>query len=595
MIYKNLRDYIDDLAKRGELVRITEEVDPDQEITIIQHRFLAEKGPALLFENLKGYPGRRLVSNLYGTQERTNLVFGKHPGEIGNDLVSLATDLMPPTIGKLWENRNKIFRIINSRMRSVSSCPVLENIEEPAHLNQLPVLTCWPLDGGPFFTLPLVHTEHPENGTGNLGIYRLQRFDDTSAGMHWQIEKGGGFHFKVASALNRKLPISVILGGPPALTMAAIAPLPEGIDERLLAALILGAPLNMIKRKQTGHRIPSQAEFVLEGSVTPGDVRKEGPFGDHLGHYSHSANFPVFRVDRILSRKDAIYPATVVGKPPQEDYYIGCALQEMTIPLLKFMHKGISDLWAYPETGFHPLAVASVNERYTHEALKHAFAILGEGQLSLTKILMVVGSDCKDIKDFRNVSRSLWRNLDPITGIHLIAPTAQDTLDFTGPTMNIGSRLILIAPDRGNPIRTNLPPNPPKATDVHKNIKKIVALGESFLIAQVDRSFDRESVIAALKANGASLKYLFHVLVSDDVDLESTMSMLWGWFTRFDPLKDIHPDGIKLDGNRAVFQFPICIDASWKTGYRKPVEFDPEIVKNVDKKWDKILSQSKIK
>lgn len=588
-MHKNLREFIDDLTKQNEIIRIKEEVDPNQEITVIQHRILSENGPALLFENLKGHPGKRLVTNLYGTPKRVNMVFGKHPSEIGNILVSAATELMPPTIGKIWNNRKNIFRLMNSRMRSVFSGPILERSQEPPHLNELPVLTCWPLDGGPFFTLPLVHTRHPQTGVGNLGIYRLQRYDHTSTGMHWQIEKGGGFHFKAAAALNQKLPISVILGGPPALTFSAIAPLPEGIDERLLAALIMGKPLDMINRKQTGHKIPSQAEYVLEGSVTPGDIRKEGPFGDHLGHYSHSGNFPVFRVDRILSRKDAIYPATVVGMPPQEDYYIGCAIQEMTLPILRLMHPGIQDLWAYPETGFHPLAVASVRERYKHEGLKQAFAILGQGQLSLTKILMIVGDDCGNIRDFRNISNNIYRHLDAATGIHLISPTAQDTLDFTGPAMNEGSRLILQAIDRGQPLRTTPPPPPPRAADVHPSIRQIVTLGDAFLIVQVGSDFDRGNIIEALKRNESSSKYQFHVLVSEDVDLNSQMMILWGWFTRFDPLKDIYPAGITLDGNRPVFQFPICIDATWKSGYRKPVAFDPEVVKRVNKKWDKII------
>ncbi|MBI5399304.1 UbiD family decarboxylase [Candidatus Saganbacteria bacterium] len=593
MIYKNLRDYIADLEKRSELLRVQEEVDPNQEITVIQHRVLAQNGPALLFENLKGHPGKRLVSNLYGTPERVNLVFGKHPAEIGELLVSAATDLVPPTLGRIWDNRNKILKLLNSRMRSVGSGPVMENIQEPAKLNDLPVLTCWPLDGGPFFTLPLVHTCHPDTGVGNLGIYRLQKYDDGSTGMHWQIEKGGGFHFKVATALKQKLPVSVILGGPPALTFAAIAPLPEGIDERLLAALIMGAPLEMIKRHQTGHRIPAQAEYVLEGNVSPGDVRREGPFGDHLGHYSHSGDFPVFRVDRVLSRQDAIYPATVVGLPPQEDYYIGCALQEMTLPLLKFMHPGLQDLWAYPETGFHPLAVASVRERYKYEGLKQAFAILGQGQLSLTKILIIVGEETGDIKDFRNVSRSLWRNLDAASGIHLIAPTAQDTLDFTGPAMNEGSRLILQAVNRGQAVRTTPPPLPPSPGEINPSIKKIVALGEAFLIVQVSKDFNRENIIEALKRNASAAQYLFHVLVSEDVDLNSTMMILWGWFTRFDPLKDLYPAGTKVDSNKLIFQFPICIDASWKPGYRKPVAFAPEVVKRVDQKWDKIMPNAK--
>jgi UbiD family decarboxylase len=492
---------------------------------------------------------------------------------------------MPPTVSAVWTERRKLWKVAQARMRTVRRGPILEQCFSPARLDLLPCLTCWPLDGGPFFTLPLVHTVDPRSGAGNLGIYRLQRYDATSTGMHWQIEKGGGFHFQIAAERGEPLPISVILGGAPALTIAAITPLPEGIDERLLAALLMGHPLDVIKRSGTGHRIPANAEFVLEGSVTPGDMRQEGPFGDHLGHYSHSAPFPVFRVDRMLARKDAIYPATVVGKPPQEDYYIGEALQEMTLPLLKLIRPAISNLWAYPETGFHPLAIAAVKERYGQEALKHALGLMGEGQLSLTKIMIVVDHDV-NVRDFRQVSRALWETLDATHGIHLLAPTAQDTLDFTGPSMNTGSKLILLG-TRGDrpPLRLQPPPPPPAPAAVHPQILAMVAVGEAFLVVQVPAEADKPAIREALSANAATSPYLFHVLVSPDVPLNDLRMILWGWFTRFDPLLDLHPARRKIVGNRLVLEFPIAIDATWKPGYRQPVAFDPDHERRVNENW----------
>ena len=461
----------------------------------------------------------------------------------------------------------------------------METCAEPADLEKLPCLKCWPLDGGAFFTLPLVHTRDPKTGVGNLGIYRLQRYDATSTGMHWQIEKGGGAHFAVAREMGKPLPISVMLGGPPALTLAAIAPLPEGVDERLLAALIMGKPLDVIHRPTTGHRIAAAAEFVIEGAVTPGDMRREGPFGDHLGHYSHSADFPVFRAARVLARRDAIYPATVVGKPPQEDYFIGEAIQELTLPLLRMVQPGVADLWAYPETGFHPLAVAAVRERYGHEALKHVFGLLGAGQLSLTKVMIAVDHDV-NVRNFQAVSEAMWRNLRAEDGIYLIAPTAQDTLDFTGPTMNEGSRLILVATDNGRgPLRADPPADPPRADEVHRDVLGLARLGPAVLVAQVAAGGDRQAVMRVLAANAATRKYLFHVLVSPDVPLDDARLMLWGWFTRFDPLADLHPASRRLDGNRMVLGFPIAIDATWKPGYRKPVAFDPEREHRVADEW----------
>ena len=586
MAHRDLRSFLNALEAAGQLVRVQEEVDPDQEVTIIQHRVLDANGPALLFENVKGSP-YRMATNLFGTPARVELAFGGPPARIGEQVSELAHHMMPPSPAAAWQSRKTLWQLVRTGLHSVRSGPVMDCEDAPPDLMQLPCLTCWPLDGGPFFTLPLVHTVDPVSGVANLGIYRMQRYDQTSTGMHWQIEKGGGFHFARACDHGEPLKLSVSLGGPPALTLAAIAPLPEGIDERLLASLILGQPLDVINRP-SGHRVPAQAEFILEGTVAPDERRKEGPFGDHLGHYSHSAEFPVFRVDRVLHRRDAIYPATVVGKPPQEDYYIGEALQEMTLPLLKLIKPGIHNLWAYPETGFHPLAVAAVHERYQHEGLKHACALLGEGQMSLTKVLIVVDDDV-DVRRFAEVSDAIQRNFDPATGLHLLAPTAQDTLDFTGPSMNMGSRLILLATrQKSGPVRPAPPGALPRTADLHKQVTGVNRIGRGVLVVQVADGADTRDIRAALHRHPVAQHYTFMVLVSQDVPMDDERLMLWGWFTRFDPLQDLHPHKRTLDGNRLIFDAPLCIDATWKKGYRKPVAFDPEKERAVDRKWDKL-------
>jgi len=585
--FMDLRSFIKYLETNGELIRITQQVDPDQEVTVIQHKVMDRKGPALLFENVKG-SHYSIVSNLFGTKKRVNMVFKGSPEKVGNEIYKLYEQIVPPNLGNLWKSRKGLLNIVKSRLRKVKKGPILETVQEPADLNKLPVLTCWPKDGGAFFTLPLVHTVDPVDGRGNLGIYRLQRFDATSTGMHWQIEKGGSFHFCRAKELARPLPVSVILGGPPILTIAAVAPLPEGIDERLLAAYILGKPIDMIKREGTGHLIPARAEFVLEGMVNDNDLMWEGPFGDHFGHYSSASYYPVFRVDRVLARKDAIYPATVVGKPVQEDFHIGVALQEMARPMLKIIHPAISDIWAYPETGFHPLAVMSVKQRYPREALKHTMAMLGEGQISLTKIMITVDHDV-NVRNFTEVSRALWKYLDAAEGIHLIAPTAQDTLDFTGPAMNTGSRLILLATRKeGNPVRTCEPDMPPdKPSDVHKDIEKFAAWGPAFLMVRLKSEKKIEKVIKSLRSHHITKQYLFHVLLSSDVPFDNDTLLFWGWFTRFDPLMDLHPAKHVVQQNRLIFDFPIAIDARWKDRYPEPVEFDPAIEKQVNEKWSR--------
>lgn len=584
MSFPDLPSFLAHLEQHGELVRVGVEVDAALEVTVLQHRVLQAGGPALLFERVKGSP-YPLVTNLFGTPRRVAMVFGRDPGEIGAELVALFERIQRGGARALWTQRRSLWRLSRARLAAVRRGPVLECEQRPPRLTRLPVLTCWPLDGGPFFTLPLVHTADPDTGAGNLGIYRMQLYDDASTGMHWQIQKGGGFHFHRACELGRPLPVSVVLGGPPALTLAAIAPLPEGMDERLLAALIMGRPLEVVQRPTTGHRIPARAEFVLEGTVAPGDARREGPFGDHLGHYSYSADFPVYRVQRVLSRRNPVYPATVVGLPPQEDYFIGEALENLVLPLLKMIRPGVSDLWAYPETGFHPLAVLAVRERYAREGLKQALGLLGEGQLSLSKVMMVVNHDV-DARDFLQVSRAVWEHHDPAEDLHILAPTAQDTLDFTGPSMNTGSRLILLATRRAEgPRRTQLPPPPPAPAEVHPGVRALAALGPAFLLAQVEEGADRAAVRAALAAHRSTAAYLFHVLVWPDVPLDDPRLALWGWFTRFDPLQDIHPARRELDGNRLVCHPPVAIDATWKAGYRRPVAFDPGTLRHVERNW----------
>jgi len=583
--FVDLRSFLSHLESTGNLARVRAEVDTDQEITIIQHRVMAAGGPALLFENVKGSP-YRIASNLFGTPGRVSDVFGGDPAAMGQMINELAEKLAPPSLSAMWSQRGNIRRMLKARMKNVSRGPVMDDCFAPPQLDRLPALKCWPLDGGPFFTLPLVHTTDCETGVGNLGIYRLQRFDGNSTGMHWQIEKGGGFHFARACQLDKKLNVSVFLGGPPALTIAAITPMPEGVDERLLAAMLMGKPLEVIPRPATGHRIPSRAEFVLEGTVSAGDVKQEGPFGDHLGHYSHSAEFPVFRVARLLARKDAIYPATVVGKPPQEDYYIGEAIQELTLPLLRLVKPGVSDIWAYPETGFHPLAVAGVKHRYRREGLKHALGLLGEGQLSLTKVMIAV-DETVNVRNFAEVSRAIWENLDTADGLHLIAPTAQDTLDFTGPSMNMGSRLVVLATNRpSGPIRKEPPTDPPRPEEICDGISGAVRVGPAILVVQLERNANTESIRRTLSEHPATRDYLLQVMVSDDVPLDDLRMILWGWFTRFDPLADLHPAGRRVEGNRMILETPIAIDATWKEGYRKPVAFDPDIERKVDDKWD---------
>jgi 4-hydroxybenzoate decarboxylase subunit C len=308
---------------------------------------------------------------------------------------------------------------------------VTETVSRDVRLDRLPVLTSWPEDGGPFVTLPLVLTEHPDGHGSNLGMYRMQVHSPTTTGMHWQIGKGGGFHYAVAEARGEALPVTVFLGGPPALILGAVAPLPENVPELLLASLVAGRKLGVVAGCGTaGACSPTPRSRSAAGA--PRRAPPEGPFGDHYGYYSLRHDYPVFEVEWMARRRDAIYPATVVGKPRQEDFFLGDLLQELLSPLFPLVMPGVVDLWSYGETGYHSLAGAVVRERYAREAMASAFRILGEGQLSLTKFLLVTDG-AVDLRDFRATLEHVLARTRPETDLFVFANLSMDTLDYTGP------------------------------------------------------------------------------------------------------------------------------------------------------------------
>src|SRR5438445_4457735 len=332
-MHSNLRSFLELLRRENDLVTVETEVDPYLEAAEIHRRVIERGGPALLFTRVKGSKVP-VVTNLFGTQRRIELAFGPKPEQFVRQIVSVADVLLPPKPSELWLHRSLALNFLKLGTRKVSRAPVAEVVDQPARLNELPVLTTWQEDGGPFITLPLVYTEHPETGRHNLGIYRMQVYNARTAGLHWQIQKGGGFHYDVAERLGQPLPVTVFLGGPPALIVAAVAPLPENIPELMLASLLSGEKLKMTRDRKGGwHRLVGEAEFALVGSAPPHERNLEGPFGDHYGYYSLRHDYPVFHCDAILHRRDAIYPATVVGKPKQEDFFIGDYLQALLSPL----------------------------------------------------------------------------------------------------------------------------------------------------------------------------------------------------------------------------------------------------------------------
>lgn len=578
-MHRNLRTFLDLLTREKEIITVETEVDPYLEAAEIHRRVIEQEGPALLFKRIKGskYP---VVTNLFGTARRIELAFGPKPEALVRDLAQIAEALLPPRGAELWKHRSVARDLFKLGTRNTSKAPVIEVIDRPARLNELPVLTTWQEDGGPFITLPLVYTENPKTRKHNLGIYRLQVFDEQSTGLHWQIQKGGGFHYKEAEALNQSLPVTVFLGGPPALILAAIAPLPEDVPELVLASLLAGEKLRMSKNPlASGHRLAAEAEFALIGHAPPRERRMEGPFGDHYGYYSLEHEYPVFHVDAVCHRRDAIYPATVVGKPRQEDFFIGDYLQKLLSPLFPLVMPGVRDLWTYGETGFHSLCAAVVRERYGREALVSGFRILGEGQLSLTKFLLLTETP-QELHDFPKLFEHILARVRWESDLFIFANVSMDTLDYTSGKVNEGSKAIMLG--LGEPVR-DLP------RTFQRALPRDVAAAEVFcrgcLVLQGLPFAEDPEQAARLAREAAFSEWPLLVLHDDAKVARSTPDFLWATWTRFEPAADIYAAETRVQRHHLSYQAPIVIDARTKPGFPAELKVRDDIAALVDRRW----------
>jgi UbiD family decarboxylase len=588
MSFTDLRSFLSALESAGELHRIKVEVDPELEITEIAVRAVKENLPALLFEKVRGstYP---LAIGVLASEKRIELALGRHPQQIGEELLQLIERLNPPSPKAILQSLPGIFRFTKMRQSRSLIAPSQEVAEEP-DLSTMPIIKCWPKDGGRFITFGLVITHDPRKGRRNMGVYRIQVFDQRSTGMHWHIAHGGSAH--AADARGQTLDVAVVIGCDPAMLLASVAPLPEGMDEIAFAGYLRSKPTPMTHAKTIGTDVPANAEIVLEGTVDPSDLRPEGPFGDHFGHYSHIAQFPVFRIRRVTRRRKPVYLAAVVGKPPQEDKFIGHATQEMLAPLVQLIHPEIEDLWAYYETGFHSLLVVSVRERYHKEAIKAAFGLLGIGQTSLTKVLVLVSDDVA-VRDFHAVLREIQSNFNPSQDFLLLPSTAYDTLDFTSFTTELGSKMIMDATRKTGR-------NGQHSADSSQDYEGKVVSGvdPGTLVAGIVSHRYVEGTLLAVRVTGNSREIVQSLVqhpllgnvkiiaaVSPDVDLNYDESLLWGIFTRFEPARDIVFAQTQLHGSLPVYSGPIGIDAAWKEGYPEPLVMDERIVKRVDENW----------
>ena len=577
----NLGQFLDLLRREKEIVDVEAPVSSDLEIAEIHRRVIAAGGPALMFRNVEGadFP---CVTNLFGTPRRVELAFGPRPGRFLRELVSLAQDLPDLSPAKLWSRRGLAREALRVGLKSVRSAPVAECRQAEPDLTRLPLLRTWPEDGGHFVTLPLVYTEHPGTGHHNLGMYRMQRYDERTLGVHWQIQKGGGFHYHAAEREGQPLPLTLLVGGPPALILAAIGPLPENVPELVLASLLQGGKVRRTRVDGHPHPLLAEAEFAVQGHVPPHERRPEGPFGDHFGYYSLRHDYPFLRVERLFHRRGAVFPATVVGKPPQEDLWLGNYIQDLMAPLTRLVMPSIHSVWSYGETGYHCLTSIVVEERYKREAMKFAFRILGEdgGQLALTKFLVVYDGPGVDQTDFRQVLAHVLARCRFETDLFVIANLAMDTLDYSGPAVNEGSKGILLG--IGDPVR-ELPgefsgelPAGARQAAVYSPGALAVA-GPSYA---EDRDYPQR---LARDPRVASWPLLF--LVEDTAVVERNVAFLWSAFTRFEPAADVHAAGSRIHRHHEVLTPPVVFDCRLKPGFPEELFADEETLARVTRRW----------
>ncbi|MGO9246578.1 MAG: menaquinone biosynthesis decarboxylase [Verrucomicrobiia bacterium] len=442
MAYDSLRDFVQKLDAAGELKRISVEVDPVLEITEIADREmkLPGGGKALLFEKCKGsqFP---LLINAYGSTKRMALALGVNDVEdIARELEGLLKAKPPTSFKEAVSLLGTAFELRHAKPKSVNSGTCKQIVQQKPNVNTLPIQKCWPQDAGRFVCMPLVITRDPDNGSRNVGTYRMQVIDERTTFMHWQLHKTGARHWRRYMELKQRMPVAVALGGDPAYAFAATAPLPDGIDEMMLAGFLRKKSVEMVKCDTNDLEVPADCDFVLEGYVEPeGKLDLEGPFGDHTGYYTPPEPYPKFHIERITHRRDAIYPSTIVGVPPMEDFYMGTASVRIFLPVFKTNFNEIVDMALPAEGAFHNLVIVSIKKQFPYHAMKVMHGLWGMGQMMFTKIIVVVDADV-NVHDTSEVLFRLTANIDPERDI-IFTKGPADVLDHATPIMGFGSKI----------------------------------------------------------------------------------------------------------------------------------------------------------
>ncbi len=558
---QSTREFVTLLKEKGELKVIDDVIDPHLELAELHKEVVHRKGPALLFTNVKGcrFP---VATNLYGSHRRIDLAFGQTPIEV----VKLAQELahqLPPKPSFLWNRRHLLKKFLNIGTKKTQHAPLLESFIPQADASQLPQIKCHEHDGGAFITLPLVHSQGLTHKKPNLGMYRIQLFDKKTVGLHFQIHRGIGFHYHEYESQNQSMPVHIYVGGPPALTLSAIAPLPEDVPEFIFASLVLNKKLKMTSAPQYSP-LPfvSDADFCVVGDCPPHERRPEGPFGDHYGYYSLQHDYPFVNVKHIFHRKDAIYPATIVGRPPQEDHFLACYLQDLLKPMIELVMPQVTSVWAFEESGVHSLAGAVVKNRYRREALTTALRILGEGQLSLSKVLLVTDQNI-NVRDLKSLLTTILERTEFASDLFILSHISQDTLDYTTKTINYGSKMIWLGLGEK---KRELPEN--YSGEYPAFIQEICVFCPGVLAVKTF-SYAEEQDIKNKIAELDTFKNwpLIVILDSPKEACQSSEDFMWHVFTRFEPARDITAQEVAFKDFHAELTPPVVIDCRKKSWY----------------------------
>jgi 4-hydroxy-3-polyprenylbenzoate decarboxylase len=596
MGYRSLRECLVDLERHGHLVRVREEVDPYLEMAEIHRRVFQAAGPALLFENVKG-SRFQAASNLFGTLPRARFLF-RDALDAVKGIVQIKADP-----GNAWRKPASLlgapWTAIRSLPREVRSGPVLRN---RARISDLPPVQCWPKDGGPFITLPQVLTEHPDGGgilKSNLGMYRVQLRGnayrtDVEVGLHYQIHRGIGVHHAAAVRRNEPLRASIFVGGPPAHALAAVMPLPEGLSELLFAGMLNRRRFRFARKN--GFAVSVDADFVVTGTIDPKRTLPEGPFGDHLGYYSLAHDFPVLTVESVYHRDDAVWPFTVVGRPPQEDTTFGKLIHELTEPMVPVELPGLKGIHAVDAAGVHPLLLAVGSERYVpygerrpQEILTSACALLGFGQCSLAKYLFIVAGEddpSLDVNDVEGFLLHLLSRVDLERDLHFHTRTTIDTLDYSGTGLNEGSKLVVAV---AGPVRRELSRTPPDPLLLPEGYRKSgLALPGALALAAPPfpgyGAVEKEMETFAAALSRVDLKGYPLLVLADDPGFTaaSLSNFLWITFTRSNPSHDVHGVGSFVEHKHWGARNALIIDARLKPHHAPPLDLDENVTKRVD-------------